>query len=114
MIGGLLTSVQELSRQSIGMTVSYIQCSSGTTAFRRISTYAPQVGVTMVHEEKYKLNCTLFHATSTVLDLVISFRAYSCKGPQFGHLIAAQILRSFVMEYGGTHLRLFVSFMDAH
>lgn len=34
LFGGLLTSVQELSRQSVGMTVSYIECATGATRFR--------------------------------------------------------------------------------
>jgi len=71
MFGSLITTMQEFSRQSTGMVVSYLEFG--------------EVAVSIVDDTKSKLICTLFHESSD--------------GSDFGHLIASQILRSFVENF---------------
>jgi len=72
LFGSLITTMQEFSRQSTGgMIVTYLEFQ--------------QVAVSIVDDSKTKLLCTLFHDTED--------------GSDFGQMIAAQILRSFIESF---------------
>ncbi|GAM21268.1 hypothetical protein SAMD00019534_044430, partial [Acytostelium subglobosum LB1] len=74
MFSSLLTTVQEFSKQSTGMFVSYIEFG--------------QSSITVVYDEKSLVKCCLFHDNGD--------------GPEFGKLIANQLLRGFLEMYGDT------------
>jgi len=71
MFGSLLTTMEEFSKQSTGLVVSYMEFSSGA--------------ITLVSDEKTMLRCILFHDKD--------------EGAEFGRLIAGQILRSFIEQF---------------
>jgi len=70
MLGGLLTTIQEFSRQATGMGVRYMEFEN--------------VAVSMVTDDR--LICSLFHESQD--------------GVEFGCLIAREILTTFITEYG--------------
>eukprot|EP01132_Coremiostelium_polycephalum_P001447 gene1447-1824_t len=74
MFSSLLTTVQEFSKQSTGMFVSYIEFGESS--------------ITIVYDEKTLLRCCLFHDVAD--------------GPEFGKLIANQLLRGFIEMYSDT------------
>ncbi|KAF2077502.1 hypothetical protein CYY_001201 [Polysphondylium violaceum] len=74
MFSSLLTTVQEFSKQSTGMFVSYIEFGESS--------------ITIVYDEKTLLRCCLFHDIAD--------------GPEFGKLIANQLLRSFIEMHSDT------------
>ncbi|KYQ92302.1 hypothetical protein DLAC_06264 [Tieghemostelium lacteum] len=74
MFSSLLTTVQEFSKQSTGMLVSYIEFGESS--------------ITIVYDEKTALRCCLFHDVAD--------------GPEFGKLIANQLLRGFIEMHQDT------------
>ncbi|EDR41052.1 hypothetical protein ACTFIW_012988 [Dictyostelium discoideum] len=74
MFSSLLTTVQEFSKQSTGMFVSYIEF--GESA------------ITIVYDEKTLLRCCLFHDVAD--------------GSEFGKLIANSLLRGFIELFSDT------------
>ncbi|EGG20102.1 saccharopine dehydrogenase [Cavenderia fasciculata] len=74
MFSSLLTTVQEFSKQSTGMFVSYVEF--GHTS------------ITIVYDEKSLVRCCLFHDEED--------------GPEFGKLIANSLLRGFLELYSDT------------
>jgi hypothetical protein len=71
LFGSLITTMQEFSRQSTGMVVTYVEFG--------------QIAVSIVDDARTKLICTLFH------DLT--------DGADFGKIIATSILRSFLETF---------------
>jgi len=72
LFGSLITTMQEFSRQSTGMIVSYLELND--------------VGISIVEDHRTKLICTLFHERED--------------GADFGKILAQQILRSFIETFG--------------
>jgi len=71
LFGQLITTMQEFSRQSTGMVVSYMELG--------------EVAMSIVDDVRTKLICTLFHDLQD--------------GPDFGKLIANEILRTFMEKF---------------
>jgi len=71
MLASLLTTMEEFSKQSTGLLVTYIEFGTGA--------------ITLVSDEKTMLRCILFHDKN--------------EGAEFARLIANQILRSFIELY---------------
>jgi hypothetical protein len=71
LLGSLITTMLEFSRQSTGLIVSYLEFS--------------EVAISIVDDSKTKLICTLFHEKED--------------GADFGQMIATQILRSFIENF---------------
>jgi len=80
MIASLLTAMEEYSKQSTGLFVTYMEFGSGA--------------ITLVSDEATMLRCILFHDKE--------------EGAEFGRLIANQILRTFIESFPEadfTHIR---------
>jgi len=71
LLASLLTTMQEFSKQSTGLIVTYMEFGTGA--------------ITLVTDERTNLRCILFHDKE--------------EGPEFARLISNQILRSFVELY---------------
>eukprot|EP00741_Cyanophora_paradoxa_P021630 tig00000241_g20878.t1 len=72
LVGPLLTVMTEFAIQSVGLPVAYIELE--------------KVAVSIVTSDEYRATCALFHDVDD--------------GPDFGRLIANELVRSFVAEHG--------------